>query len=267
MNSVLFQINFDIEFHYWWFRSRRQILCDLIHDILPPSKDTTIVEVGCGTGATIGVLSKDYHCIGIDPSPDAVSLARKRFSEVDFRCGPAPQTVRSAAPAASLFLLADVAEHVADDRGMIEELVDMAPPGAYLLATVPADMSLWSSHDEVHGHYRRYDPASFSGLWRGLPVDTMLLSHFNSRLYPLIKTARTLRRWLHGTWGRAQTDLAMPPRLVNTLLERVFLGERRVLRDARDGKCQGYRKGASLVALLQKQAVGVPAGIPLRRAA
>jgi SAM-dependent methyltransferase len=267
MKTLLYRVNFDLEFRHWWFRSRRQILCDLIRDVLPPSKTALVAEIGCGTAGTIGVLSKDYRCIGVEPSAEAIALARRRFPDIQYLCGFAPEVVRPVASAVRVFLLADVLEHVADDQGLIASLVDMAAPGAYFLITVPADMSLWSSHDEAHGHCRRYDAAMLAGLWRRLPVDARLLSHFNSRLYPLIKMVRVARRWLRGTWGPAQTDLTMPFRPVNRLLECLFAGEGRVLRDARTGKGGGYRRGASLVALLEKRTEAAAAQCAPRRAA
>jgi SAM-dependent methyltransferase len=267
VKTLLHRINFDIEFRHWWFRSRRRILCDLVRDVLPPSKNALVAEIGCGTGGTIGVLGQDYRCIGVEPSAEAIALARGRFPDIQYVCGFAPEAVRPLASGVRVFLLADVLEHVADDRGLLAALVDMAAPGAYFLITVPADMSLWSSHDEVHGHCRRYDAATLAALWRGLPVDAQLLSHFNSRLYPLIKAVRRARRWLRGTWGPAQTDLTMPVRPVNRLLECLFTGEGRVLREARCGKGSGYPRGASLVALLQKRTQAAAAQGAPRRAA
>ena len=51
-----------------------------------------IVDVGCGTGANIAAMAEDYTCVGIDPSREAIELARSRFPGGRFVCGPRPGT-------------------------------------------------------------------------------------------------------------------------------------------------------------------------------
>jgi len=260
MQSAQFQAQFRYEPSHWWFVARRKILTAIVSQVLPPSRSTSIVDIGCGTGGNIGSLSASYACTGIDQSAEAIQLARSRFPDVRFICGDALAAMEHLAPRTSLVLLTDVLEHVADDRAMLGRLVRVALPGTYFLVTVPADRSLWSLHDQSHGHYRRYDSSGLSSVWEGLPVETLLLSHFNTRLYPVVKLARMLSRWRGKTAGEAGTDLKMPGTLMNRVLERVFRGESKVLIDLLRGKRRaGYGHGVSLVALLRREAtVGVP---------
>ena len=153
----IFRLNFEIELKHWWFRARREILRKLIAQVTPPSPDTLLVDIGCGTGANIGALAEDYACVGMDLSPQAIRLARSRFRKVRFLCGTSPEDLGGALQKARLFLFTDVLEHVADDRGLLAPFIEAAAPGTWFLITVPADMTLWSPHDEHHGHYRRYD--------------------------------------------------------------------------------------------------------------
>ena len=58
---------------------------------------------------------------------------------------------------ASVILLLDVIEHVADDVSFLGELVrDSLQPGGLVLVSVPAWPSLYSSHDVRLKHHRRY---------------------------------------------------------------------------------------------------------------
>ena len=112
-------------------------------DLGTPSS-SLIVDVGCGTGGNLAALGRRYRCVGIDTSVEAVELAQRRFPQVQFIAGRAPQDLGELAAQAQLFLLTDVLEHVPDDYVMLSELLAAACPGSHFLVTVPADESLWS---------------------------------------------------------------------------------------------------------------------------
>jgi SAM-dependent methyltransferase len=254
MQHDQFQLHADIEDRHWWFVGRRRILCRLAAEVVPPSPEATVVDVGCGTGGNIAALADRYRCVGIDTSAEAVELARRRFPQVRFISGRAPADLGELAAQARLFLLTDVLEHIADDYAMLSELLAAASPGSYFLLTVPANESLWSEHDESFGHYRRYDAARLAGVWAGLPVTTLLLSHFNARLLPVVRLIRAWSRRRGHAAGRAGTDFWLPSRPVNALLTAVFAGEAgRLVRTLRKGNLRPYHAGASLVALLRRE--------------
>jgi len=254
MQHDQFQLHADIEQRHWWFVGRRRILCRLAAEVLPPSPQTTVVDVGCGTGGNIAALAERYQCVGIDTSEEAIELARRRFPQVRFIAGWAPRDLGEAAGQAQLFLLTDVLEHVADDYAMFSELLSAASPGSHFLLTVPADESLWSEHDESFGHYRRYDRTRLEGIWADLPVTTLLISYFNSRLLPVVRLVRAWNRRHGRAAGRAGTDFWLPNAPANSLLTTIFAGEARRLIAVLRGHTRGYRAGASLVALLRREA-------------
>lgn len=254
MHSEQFQLHADIEERHWWFLGRRRILSRLAAEVLPSSPQTMVVDIGCGTGGNIAAMAHRYQCVGIDTSEEAIDLARRRFPQVRFIAGHAPRDLGDLAGQAHLFLLTDVLEHVADDYAMLSELLAAANPGAYFLLTVPADESLWSQHDESFGHYRRYDSPRLEGVWAGLPVKTLLLSYFNSRLLPVVRLVRAWNRWRGHASGRAGTDFWLPNRPANAILTATLAGEAKRLIAALRGRQRGYRAGASLVALLRRDA-------------
>jgi trans-aconitate methyltransferase len=267
MQNEQFELHATIEQRHWWFVARRRILCRLIAEVLPPSRETTIVDVGCGTGANIAALADRYRCLGIDTSAEAIALSRGRFPEVQFLTGAAPKDLGDEAFHARLFLLSDVLEHVADDFAMFSELMAAASPGCFFLLTVPADESLWSEHDESFGHYRRYDRARLEQIWAGLPVKILMTSYFNARLQPIIRLVRVWNRFRGHAAGAAGTDFWIPSRPANALLTAFFAGEIHRLLGVLHGRKQGYRTGASLIALLQREAGAVsvrhkPEGLP-----
>jgi SAM-dependent methyltransferase len=258
MQSAQFQLHAQIEQRHWWFVARRQILTAVVNTVLPPAPDTTIVDVGCGTGANLAGLADQYECVGIDASSEAIRLAKDRFPRARFIHGFAPRDLGPIMDRARMVLLTDVLEHVSDDFSLFSELLAAARPGTFFLVTVPADLALWSEHDKAFGHYRRYDRERFEQIWRGLPVAQRFVSHFNSRLYPVVKTIRGWNRWRGRTGGVAGTDFSLPGPLSNFLLTRCFGGERhRLVRLAQGEVVTPYRTGVSLIALLQREAGSV----------
>jgi SAM-dependent methyltransferase len=51
----------------------------------------------------------------------------------------------------------DVLEHLKDDTYALEKLADMLKPGGILCVSVPALQWLFGYHDEMLGHFRRYN--------------------------------------------------------------------------------------------------------------
>jgi trans-aconitate methyltransferase len=255
MQTPQFDLHADIEQRHWWFVARRQILSAVVGAVLPPSRQTTIVDVGCGTGANLAELAEDYQCVGIDSSSHAIRLARQRFPGVRFIHGLAPRDLGPVMDRARLVLLTDVLEHVSDDFRMLSELLAAARPGTFFLLTVPADITLWSQHDQSFGHYRRYDKARFEQIWQGLPVRPRFVSYYNSRLYPVVKAVRCWNRLRGHALGAAGTDFRLPSPRINDMLTRTFAGERHRLVQLAEGRAvAAYRRGVSLIALVERQA-------------
>jgi len=240
----------------------------LVRHILPATKEKTVLDIGCGTGGNIGALQMDFSCVGIDNSAQAIELARASYPDVRFICGSFSGGRNRVGEEASLFLIMDVLEHVPDDFLLFSEILSVARPGAYLLITVPADVALWSKHDESFGHYRRYDLDRLALLWNDLPVSLLLVSYYNAHLYPIIRLARAVTRLRGRPFGRAGTDFHIPMRPINALLEEIFADEARVLVGVLDGRrARGFPRGASLIALLRREAGEIsprerPRGLP-----
>jgi len=253
MQPEQYQLHADVERRHWWFVARRRIMRALVHEILPPSSETTILDVGCGTGGNLAALAGDYRCLGIDTSRAAIALARQGHPNVRFVHGVPEGQLQEMLPQVRLVMLMDVLEHVADDFELLSRLFARTSPGTYFLLTVPADMDLWSAHDASFGHYRRYDLQRFRRIWRDLPAEPLLVSHFNARLYPLIRLLRRRNRRRGRVSGDHGTDLSVPPGPMNRILETIFAAERKKLIGLLQGdRAGGYRAGVSLIAILRR---------------
>ena len=142
------------------------------------------------------------------------------------------ETMAFEAGSFDLITLLDVLEHIDDDRGALRELRRVARPGGLLLVTVPAYPQLWSSHDELNRHCRRYtrgellDRAVESG-WR--PIRT---THFNLLLLPAAAGWRVAER-LRPRQAAPTSELVRTPATLNWLLEQPLRVEAALLRTGR----------------------------------
>ena len=254
MQLPQFQAHAEAEQKHWWFRARVSILRALLEQLVPESKSTLILDVGCGTGGNTAALGTAYHCIGIDPIPEAIESAKSRFPNEEFLCGYAPEDISEQMREADVVLLMDVLEHIEDDFLFTSSLLAAMKPGAHLILMAPADPNLWGAHDKGFEHFRRYTLERLRLLWADLPVQERMASYCNSRLYPLVKFARALSRKRGKALGAHNTDISVPLVPLNTLLYWIFSTERSRLLGVLCGKKKrGFRNGVSVFAVLTRQ--------------
>ena len=68
-------------------------------------------------------------------------------------------------------------------------------PGGYIFLTVPAFMDLWSKHDLINHHFRRYKMDELKSLFTPqLNGNIIFKTYFNSILFPLIWIFRKISR-------------------------------------------------------------------------
>ena len=218
-----------VEDRYWWYRGRRRIVMDLVRS-LPLPAEPRILDAGCGSGRNLVELSGVGTAVGLEPSPRGAEVARARgVGEVAVaEIGTMPFDDASF----DLITLLDVLEHIEDDLGTLVALRRVARPGGVLLITVPAYPRLWSSHDELNQHCRRYTRAALLGRaveagWR--PLRT---THFNALLLPVAAAWRLLER-LRPDNGEAASELVTTPAALNWLLEQPLRAEAALLRSGR----------------------------------
>ncbi|TKW75769.1 MAG: class I SAM-dependent methyltransferase [Staphylococcus hominis] len=208
---------------HWWYRARRDILHDLLARAKLP-KGARILEIGCGTGHNLPMLRQFGTVEAIEIDPAARAIASERLGRA---AGDAPLPALPGVERAAYDLVAvlDVVEHIEDAVAALRAIAETLKPGGRVLATVPAHPWMWSAHDVVNHHHRRYTKASFrtAAEAAGLKVEGM--GWFNSLLFPLAVGARAAGKLM----GRDDSDDSPPPKPLNALFEKVFGWERHLV--------------------------------------
>ncbi|WEK44150.1 MAG: class I SAM-dependent methyltransferase [Candidatus Sphingomonas colombiensis] len=209
---------------HWWYRARRDILADYLARYGGLPKGARILEIGCGTGHNLPMLAGfgEVDAIEIDPAARAIASAR-----LGKEVGAAPLPMLPDVPKGHYDLIAvlDVVEHIEDDVAALRAMRERLAPGGRILITVPAHQWMWSAHDVVNHHHRRYSKATLIKAITDAGLRPRKLGYFNSLLFPLAAGARVAGRLT----GRDDSDDAPPPAPVNRLFETIFRLERHLV--------------------------------------
>ncbi|MEO6360850.1 MAG: class I SAM-dependent methyltransferase [Sphingomicrobium sp.] len=224
MERIVYDTMAALDQQHWWYRARRQVIAALIRRKALPSAGARLLEIGCGTGHNLAMLSEfgEVHALEVDPT--ARQLAEKRLGKAVLS---APLPELNGVPKHHFDLVGafDVIEHIADDAAALKAIAACLKPSGKLVATVPAHQWMWSAHDVVNHHHRRYSRGQLQRLFAASPLKVEAIGYFNSLLFPLAVAKRLSSR----IGGKEDSDLVMPGRVLNSALERVFASERHLI--------------------------------------
>jgi SAM-dependent methyltransferase len=213
--------NYELQTHqaedrHWWYRGRRTVL-DGVLDGLDLPQQARILDAGCGSGRNMVELASLGTVTGIELSQTSVALARER-NRGKVVAGSILQ-MPFAEDSFDLAMSLDVIEHLEDDLAALRELRRVVAPGGALLVTVPAYQWLWSGHDEINHHHRRYTRRSLQRVAELAGWRQQRTTYFNSLLLPVAILLRILER-VNTKTTESSLDLWVPPEPLNWLLER-----------------------------------------------
>ena len=199
-----------VEDVHWWHRTLQvQVLEALRHHVRPGA---TVLDAGCGTGGLLARLS-EYSTCGCDASARAVELcsARGLARVTQARVESLPYADETMDAVLSL----DVLYHAeVDDTVALREMSRVLRPGGILIVNTAAFECLRGAHDEAVCGARRYRKAALAAQVTAAGFEVQIASYWNAWLFPALWLRRRFFKAVHG-------DLKLPPRWLNSLLERV----------------------------------------------
>jgi ubiquinone/menaquinone biosynthesis C-methylase UbiE len=224
MDSNYYKEYYSLERNHWWFKARGKIIMMLIGKQLKQKTNLKVLNIGAATGKSSELLSKfgtvtsleyDIECCDFANQQLQMNITQGSISELPY-----------ADNSFDLVCAFDVIEHVEDDVLAIAEMKRVCNTGGSIVVTVPAFMSLWSQHDVVNHHFRRYTKKNLSSLFHANKIAPEFATYFNTILFIPIYLFRQISKTIPSKWIRkgagSDATITNEKGFVNGLMYKIF---------------------------------------------
>jgi len=232
MQQHTYSIMHRVEETHWWFVGRRKIIESFLKDVClglkskePAQESLSILDVGCGTGANLEMLSQFGTAEGVDVSAEALEFCRARGLR-QVRQG-AAEALPYENDEFDLVTGLDVVEHLDDDVAGLKEMRRVLRANGRAVLFVPAFMFLWGVQDDISNHRRRYTMAGLKEAVRKAGFEIERASYVNLSFFAPIFFGRLLMR-ITGLRPASENNITISA--LNSVMGRVFGAERFFLR-------------------------------------
>jgi len=217
----------DVETDHWWFKSRRKYLIDLLKKI---PKDSKILDVGCSSGVFLSDLEKlgfdSNNLYGIDISEKAI-LNSKKNGLVNTFVMDAQNIILT--EKFDIIVASDCLEHLKDDIQAIKNWKNLLKKDGKMYVFVPAFKSLWSYHDEVNMHFRRYTKQELKTKIENEDLEIIKSSYWNFFLFVPVYIFRKISS-LFKQKKSSESDITIGNLFINKTLLQLLLFENKLLK-------------------------------------
>ncbi len=189
MDELMYREIRRLEEHNWWFVGMRRIAGRLLEG--PGYRFERALDLGCGSGGNLPLVAGFAKTVvACDLSVSALQSLREKpprlaadACRLPFKDG-----------AFDFVNLFNVIEHIEAHEAVLAEIRRVLAPGGVLLLATSAFQALWSDHDEVNHHVRRYGKRELTGLIEGAGLELRRVTFANSALLPPTFAVAGLRR-------------------------------------------------------------------------
>jgi SAM-dependent methyltransferase len=189
MDKAYYLDYYKLERSNWWFTTRLKII-ELELDKVIDSRSLNILNIGVATGATSDMLRKYGEVTSIEYDKETCTFLREHL-QMDV-INASITELPFPGDKFDLVCAFDVIEHVSDDVLAYQEMTRVCSKNGLVAVTVPAFMFLWSEHDIINHHFRRYRKGDIKNIVNKIGLSTKRSTYFNSILFVPICMARAL---------------------------------------------------------------------------
>ena len=222
---------------HWWFQSRKNIIEKIIKKNAKKKK-LKILDFGSGSGVNLSMLSKYGHVSIFETHKETQKYLKNLYKGTKFQVINSLNTHKF-----DLILMADVLEHIKNDKKQIKLLFKKLKKNGKILLTVPAFKSLFTHKDIILGHYRRYNIREIKEIFKKFRV--LKLTYFNFFLFVPIALSLIFFKILKSNF--IDSVEKKPNYIINFILFIIFNAESKVINTF------NFPFGISILGLFEKK--------------
>ena len=192
MERDYFKKYYKIEREHWWFKVRSKILMNVLRYKLKGYSKLTILNIGVATGKTSELLNEFGTVLSVEFDNESFEFCRDILNMNIINASILNLPISN--NTYDLVCAFDVLEHVSEDQIAWNEMVRVCKPGGFVFVSVPMYEILWSIHDSINQHVRRYSRKALHSLINKNQGEVLISHFFNSILFLPIFVARIILR-------------------------------------------------------------------------
>jgi SAM-dependent methyltransferase len=154
MKTTYEKVYHQLEKEHFWFKARRKYILNAVAEA---NRNSRILDIGCSSGILLHELIQlgfnKENMFGVDISAQAIDNCKASGLENTYVMDAQHISLNEQF---DIIIASDCLEHLKEDETALKNWRQLLKPDGTAYIFVPAFMSLWSNHDVVNMHYRRY---------------------------------------------------------------------------------------------------------------
>jgi ubiquinone/menaquinone biosynthesis C-methylase UbiE len=189
--------------NHFWLAGKRSLIEFLMQQACGQRRGLNILNIGAGTGEDFEILTHFGKLTVIDINPDTVALMPDYAIEAKLVADACAMPFEE--NSFDVIVAFDVLEHIPDDKKAVQEIVRCLKPAGTFVFTVPAFAWLFSEHDYLLGHVRRYNKPMLKRLFQDGEIKFLSFWFFSlfipAALVRLMQNNRALEKKCPRLWS------------------------------------------------------------------
>jgi SAM-dependent methyltransferase len=225
----------------WWYRARQRFIERSLGGV--QKVEGPALDFGAGFGACHDLLAQYTNTVdAFEMDKEALEGCNKRGYRI---VASVWEDMRGPYALVGAF---DVIEHLEDDARWLRALYARTEEGGTLVISVPAFQFLWSEHDVLHKHFRRYTKKTIRHVLENAGFRVVRTTYWNFLLFPVALVLRFV--------GKGGGDALMPSSIVQTLLNFLLTVESKLV------PTMSLPWGTGIIVVAQKPVPGTQQNVP-----
>lgn len=150
MNEIPLEENFD----WWWYKAKANLLKNIIINLKINKQDLKILEIGPGLGNNLKILNNFGNVDILETEKKFIDYIKSNYFDYILNIYTSIDQLHQKY---DLIIMADVLEHIEEPKKFLDKLIVYLQFDGAIIVGVPAYNFLWSNHDVILKHFRRYN--------------------------------------------------------------------------------------------------------------